>query len=139
MKNSYFLDTSYSVALAIEKDQFHEKAVKLSFELAAHDSEIITTHGVLLEIGNALAKQAYRPAAVRMLQHYEFDLKTRVVGVSQELYDSAFILFSERTDKEWSLVDCISFTVMQQFEIESALTADRHFIQAGFRALLRED
>ncbi len=37
------------------------------------------------------------------------------------------------------LVDCISFVVMRERNIEAALTADEHFIQAGFRALLRED
>ncbi len=41
-------------------------------------------------------------------------------------------------DKEWGLVDCVSFVVMREHGIEAALTTDRHFIQAGFRALLRE-
>jgi uncharacterized protein len=47
-------------------------------------------------------------------------------------------LFKQRKDKEWGLVDCISFIVMQNREITDALTADIHFQQAGFRALLRE-
>ena len=37
----------------------------------------------------------------------------------------------------WSLTDCISFVVMRHHEIAEALTADRHFEQAGFAALLR--
>jgi hypothetical protein len=40
-------------------------------------------------------------------------------------------------DKEWSLVDCISFAVMKQRKIKEALTADHHFVQAGFRAILK--
>lgn len=32
--------------------------------------------------------------------------------------------------------DCISFVVMREKNLIDALTADRHFIQAGFRALL---
>ncbi|MFM5956954.1 MAG: PIN domain-containing protein, partial [Dolichospermum sp.] len=43
----------------------------------------------------------------------------------------------QREDKEWGLVDCISFIVMQDRGITDALTADTHFQQAGFRALLR--
>lgn len=48
-------------------------------------------------------------------------------------------MYSLHTDKTWGLVDCISFVVMQERGITDALTADRHFQQAGFRALLLED
>ena len=41
-----------------------------------------------------------------------------------------------RPDKEWSLTDCISFEVMAELGLTEALTADHHFEQAGFRALL---
>jgi hypothetical protein len=34
------------------------------------------------------------------------------------------------------VIDCISFTIMQERNIVEALTADRHFQQAGFVALL---
>jgi uncharacterized protein len=47
-------------------------------------------------------------------------------------------LFAGRPDKEWSLTDCVSFVVMEAQGIREALTTDEHFIQAGFRALLRE-
>ena len=46
-------------------------------------------------------------------------------------------LYDSRNDKQWSLTDCISFVVMQDYEITDALTGDHHFEQAGFRALLR--
>ena len=47
-------------------------------------------------------------------------------------------MHKERSDKSWSLTDCISFVVMGEHGITDALTGDRHFEQAGFRALLRE-
>lgn len=50
----------------------------------------------------------------------------------------AIELYSTRSDKEWDLIDCISFVVMQDHGITEALAADQHFVQAGFRALLRE-
>ena len=43
----------------------------------------------------------------------------------------------ERADKEWPLTDCISFVVMPDQGLSEALTADHHFEQAGFKALLR--
>jgi hypothetical protein len=43
----------------------------------------------------------------------------------------------DRPDKDWSLTDCISFVVMEDENIKEALTADHHFEQAGFVALLK--
>jgi len=45
-------------------------------------------------------------------------------------------LFNSRSDKQWSLTDCISFVVMQEQGVTEALTANRHFEQAGFFSLL---
>lgn len=91
-----------------------------------------------MEIGNALSKQRYRPAAVELLLSLENDPKVEIVPVSGDLYAQAFKLFSERTDKEWGLVDCVSFVVMRERGITDALTSDNHFRQAGFNALMRK-
>ena len=53
-----------------------------------------------------------------------------------DLFERALALFERRQDKEWSLADCGSFEVMTLFGIVQALTADAHFEQAGFVALL---
>lgn len=92
----------------------------------------------MTEIGNALAKQRYRRAAIRLLQALEDDPNVEIVPVSEHLYTRAFDLYRQRLDKEWGLTDCISFVVMADQQITEALTTDGHFLQAGFRALLRE-
>ncbi len=51
--------------------------------------------------------------------------------------DYIIIELVARADKEWSLVDCASFVVMQQRGLTEALTTDRHFEQAGFVRLLK--
>ena len=55
---------------------------------------------------------------------------------SHDLFQEGLFLYSRRRDKAWPLTDCISFVVMEDEEIEDALTGDRHFEQAGFGALL---
>jgi uncharacterized protein len=50
--------------------------------------------------------------------------------------DQAVELFRQRSDKNWSLTDCLSFVVMSELQLTDALSTDRHFSQAGFRALL---
>jgi len=60
-----------------------------------------------------------------------------VIAASSELYERGSALYRSRADKDWQLSDCISFAAMRSENIEEALTADRHFEQAGFKALLK--
>jgi uncharacterized protein len=133
-----FLDTAFAIALSSSGDDFHSVALALADGLETSPSRIVTTRAVLMEIGNALSKQRYRPAAVELLLSLENDPKVEIVPVSGDLYAEAFKLFSERTDKEWGLVDCVSFVVMRDRAITDALTSDDHFRQAGFNALMRK-
>jgi uncharacterized protein len=60
----------------------------------------------------------------------------KAVNVDTELFMSALTLYQPHSDKDWGLTDCISFVVMQQQSLTDALTGDRPFVQAGFRALM---
>ncbi len=139
MENKIFLDTSYLVALAIEKDQNHEKATELSFKLEENNFQIYTTQAIILEIGNSLSTLKYRQSAIGIINFLRSDSSVSIISLNRELLDAAFELFSQRPDKEWGLVDCVSFVAMDEQGITAALTADEHFVQAGFRALLREE
>ncbi len=138
MKAEVFLDAAYAIALSVSKDLYHGRAVFLADELEAAKTRLVTTHAVMLEIGNALSKQAYRHAAVQLLQSLEGDPQVEVIPLSEDLYAQAFRLYCKRLDKEWGLTDCVSFAIMQNRKITEALTTDEHFQQAGFRALLLE-
>lgn len=133
-----FLDTGFAIALASPRDQHHAKAIQLADALKTSGSTIITTRAVLLEIGAALAKVAYRGAAVSIIDMLENDPDVEIVPLPDDLFGEAFELFRGRMDKEWSLTDCMSFVVMRQRGIQAALAADIHFQQAGFKALLIE-
>ena len=133
-----FLDTSFALVLSAPTDQFHARARELADELEASKARIVTTRAVLLEIGNALSRRRYRPAAVQLLESLEVDPNIEIVSFSDDLYSEAFALYRARPDKEWGLVDCASFAVMSNRGLAKALTADEHYAQNGFRALLRE-
>lgn len=139
MKNNLFLDTSYAIAISVIDDQYHQRASEWANRIERDNPTIVTTHAVLLEIGNFLAKPKFRHAAVLLLESIRHDKLIKIELLTTELYNKAFELFRSRNDKDWGMVDCISFVVMSSYEIEAALTTDEHFVQAGFRALLREE
>ena len=60
----------------------------------------------------------------------------KIIAASDDVFDRGADLYDRRPDKDWSLTDCISFEVMTDRAVKEALTGDRHFTQAGFRALL---
>jgi uncharacterized protein len=133
-----FLDASYAIALASSTDQHHERAVELAQEIETGDRRLVTARAVVLEIGNALANLRYRIAAFALLDAIERDPNVEIVPLSEELYRRSLELYRQHQDKEWGLTDCVSFAVMRERSITDALTADDHFRQAGFRALLAE-
>ncbi|MBF0235990.1 MAG: PIN domain-containing protein, partial [Desulfamplus sp.] len=62
MRSEVFLDAAYAIALSVPKDMYHSKAVSLAEELESSKIRLITSHAVMLEIGNALSKNKYRYA-----------------------------------------------------------------------------
>jgi predicted nucleic acid-binding protein len=81
---------------------------------------------------------ATRDIAAHGFERIRHDPRIEVVPHSGELSAAAIRLFTARSDKDWSLTDCLSFIVMGQGDIREALTADNHFEQAGFRAVLSD-
>ncbi|HEX6184708.1 MAG TPA: PIN domain-containing protein [Pyrinomonadaceae bacterium] len=138
MNRAVFLDTSYAIALSAPTDQLHGTALLVAEQIEAENVALITTRAVMLEIGNALSKLRYRREAAELLRSLEDDPSVVIVTLTEELYERAFRLYCDRADKEWGLTDCVSFIVMQECDLTEALTADEHFRQAGFAALLRE-
>ena len=78
-----FLDTAYAIALSSPQDLFHRRANKLADRIEAEGTRLVTTRAVLLEIGNALPKQRYREAAIRLLVALEADPGVDIIPLSE--------------------------------------------------------
>jgi uncharacterized protein len=137
LPGSIFLDTAYIVALSSTSDEMHAQARAIARQLKKASTKLVTTRAVLLEIGNALARQRFRQRAAVLLEAFEIDPSVEIVPLSEELYAQALALYRARQDKDSGLVDCVSFVIMQERGIREALTSDSHFEQAGFACLLK--
>ncbi len=128
-----FADTFYFLALLNERDAAHDRAVTAS---RGTGLVLVTTEFVLLELADALCKPGQREEALTVWEMVRTDPGFRLIPAQSELIERGKDLYGQRPDKEWSLTDCISFVVMQEEHIIEALTGDRHFEQAGFKAVL---
>ena len=130
----WFADTFYFLALLTREDESHAHAVAILKDLK---TEIITTAWVLTEVADGLAPARNRAGFGRLLDVLQDNSWVTILPPEPDLYERGVALYLARTDKDWSLTDCISFVTMQERGITEALTGDRHFEQAGFVALLK--
>jgi predicted nucleic acid-binding protein len=129
MPNRIFLDTSFVLALINERDQYHDQAERLSHKF--ENSSLITTDAVLLEIGNAMAKD-FRAEAAAIIKVLRSSQRVKVLETGAQLFEKGLDFYEKYSDKTWGLVDCISFILMQENGVMEALTFDGDFTQAGF-------
>lgn len=131
-----FIDTVFVEALLNQRDRYHQTA-KFLLNRVRVAKETWITEAVLTEVGNALSASDRLGAERFIRQCYRLANMT-VVAVDPQLFDRALVLYRSRLDKTWGLTDCISFVIMKQQGLTDAVTADRHFLQAGYRALTLE-
>lgn len=131
-----FADTPFYVAFHNQRDALHAHAVELAARLTA---PVVTTEFVLIEVANFFKRPGDRGMFPAFDAALRADLSTTIVPASSDLYARGLNLFAARPDKEWSLTDCTSFVIMTEQKLTDALTADEHFEQAGFRALLKPE
>lgn len=130
-----FVDSGASIALLSISDEHHQRAVEVLQEVRSQKRPLITTQAIVLEVGDGLAvrRRQFSSAFQTLLAApYVETLPLNSLWLAR-----AWELFDKRPDKEWSLTDCFSFTIMREYDLSDAFAHDHHFQQAGFTALLR--
>ena len=134
--NVVFADSFYFFALLNPRDAAHVRAGAFA---NSYRGRLVTTAWVLAELGDGLCAPPDRGSFGRLLDKFETNPFWYLLPPSGDTFRAGTDLYRSRHDKGWSLTDCLSFVVMQRMGISDALTADRHFVQAGFRALLAKE
>ncbi len=128
-----FADSFYFFALVNERDHYHSRA--LAWTQSVPSNPVVTTEWIMLEVADGLAGAPARAAFHELRQTAMEDAANLLIPLDMLLYTAGLDLVRRRADKQWSLTDCMSFTVMEREGLTDALTGDRHFEQAGFRTL----
>lgn len=129
-----FMDTFGLIAWINARDAAHQRVKSY---LDAYSGIIVTTECVLLEFADAFSLSKTKPFAIEAIKRIHRLPMFQVIGHDPAVHRAGFDLYETRSDKDWSLTDCISFAVMTQRGLTEALTADHHFEQAGFRAIFK--
>jgi predicted nucleic acid-binding protein len=125
-------DTFYWVALINSQDNWHQRAREVTSSLKS--VELVTTDEIFVEVLNFQSAQGVkmRRRTVEFIDDLLQNPRLQVIPQNRESFLQGFELYRRRPDKEYSLTDCISMTVMQRLKISEVLTHDNHFKQEGF-------
>ncbi len=137
MNEPVFADSGGWNGFLWDKDPLHQRANDQLERAVGAKRTLLTTAAIVLEVVDGLAARRLRHFS-QTFQQYLLPPHVGTVELAPALLQRGWKLFDARLDKEWSLTDCLSFTVMNERGLTNALAFDHHFEQAGFRALLRE-
>jgi uncharacterized protein len=133
-----FADTGYWIALINPRDPLHAKVKYVSKELG--QVIIVTSEMVLTEFANYFSGYGtgLRAIVAKTIDDIRSDPNVRLVPQTSIQFQEALNMYRLYLDKQWGLTDCVSIQIMRERKIKEALAHDAHFVQAGFKVLLRE-
>jgi predicted nucleic acid-binding protein len=135
---SVFLDTSGLIALTDTDDYWHSRAIEVWHDLLLRKRRLVTTSLVLIELADGLAKVHFRSVAIQLKEALTSSQNVELVQVDERLEAAGWYLFRERSDKDWGMTDCVSFSLMTTRKLTDVFGLDHHFEQAGFNLLIKD-
>jgi predicted nucleic acid-binding protein len=127
---SAFVDTSALYAYLVASERDHGR-VRDALVRAVNRAEELWTSSYVLVESAALLQRRIGMGAARDLDELRDVL--HVAWVSAELHRRAWQHWLREDRRRLSFVDCVSFEVMRERELTTAVTLDAHFEEAGFR------
>ena len=98
MSHKIFVDTLFVVALINPRDVYHTRASQVAD--LYESSSPITTEAVLLEIGNALARN-FKTQAIEVIGDLLSSAEVEIVQLTPQVFDRVYSLYKQFADKKW--------------------------------------
>jgi len=128
-----FVDTSAWFAYAIPDDEHHEDAVRW---VRQNRLPLVTTDYIIDKTLTLLQARAQTLRATQLGELLFGGNLAQLRFLRQDNILSAWQVFRQYTDKDWSFTDCTSRVVMEELGITQAFSFDQHFRQFGTVAVL---
>ena len=131
-----FVDTSGFFALLSSRDPAHQAAREHMSHFARTRRQALTTDYVLDETFSLLKARGLRHLSPVLRNLILTSKSLRLEWTEPSHFTATIDFFLKHLDQDFSFTDCRSFLLMREYRLRDALTTDRHFTSAGFRALL---
>ncbi|MDH7485361.1 MAG: type II toxin-antitoxin system VapC family toxin [Anaerolineae bacterium] len=135
MAREIFVDASAWIALANDRDRFHEAAKAIYPRLLREYGRLVTTNLVVAEVYVVLRKGLGHRAAISFLENLRQSLRILKICSTPELEREAEKLLQQYADQDFSYTDAVSFVLMRERGLHEAFAFDQHFATVGFVVL----
>lgn len=127
-----FIDTGAFLARYIERDQYHDAAIKHWRTLHHDRRRCFTSNFVLDEMITLLARRSTYQFAAERARNLLESKSLSILRPDEDDEFAALELFQKYADQSVSFTDCVSFVLMEKQNMKCAFSFDRHFTVAGF-------
>ena len=128
-----FIDTSGFFSLLSKDDQRHEKAVAI---IGTKRYLFITSDAVIGETCTLLRARRRGHLSRELFKVIEESAALQLEFIDAERFWKTKLFFTKHLDQRFSFVDCSSFVLMEELQLQASLTHDRNFAVAGFQVIL---
>ncbi|HEX9768995.1 MAG TPA: PIN domain-containing protein [Kiloniellales bacterium] len=124
-----FLDTGFLIALFNKRDNHHKRVLEVFGELRGKSlaDELLTTDLVIIETITFLVRKVSHERSVYVGERLYSQNIARIYETRLEDHKPAFEYLKRHEDKKYSVVDCMSFVVMERLGLREALAVDSDF------------
>lgn len=129
-----FVDSGAYYGLFDSRDDTHQEARAIAQRLASERMHLFTSNFVIAETYSLALNRLGRSLAVTFLRDIDAG-STTIISVEHADEQRAREIIYQYDDKDYSLVDAISFAIMERLSIDTAFAFDRHFQRYGFTLL----
>ena len=130
------VDSGGLFALMVDGDPDHARACEELARCRSRQVEWVTSDYVLDETATLLRSRRRYGLALDLLRSVGSSEVFRVEWITPKRFEAARRIFERYRDQDFSFTDCVSFALMRELRISSALTTDAHFDRMGFQRLL---
>lgn len=127
-----FVDTAGWMAMADAKDPMHTSFRTARDQWLEAGGMLVISNYVVDETLTLIRMRLGLDAAERWWEQVSESPRCRTEWVTPDRAERAVHWFFRWQDQAFSFTDCTSFVLMKELRIEKALTADHHFLTAGF-------
>jgi len=120
-----YIDTGAFYALIDSDDQFHQIS-KSVYENEIKTDHLITSLPVFIETFHLIHHKIGKPSAIKFWKVLK---NSSIILINIDLVDLefAFDIINKYSDQNFSVVDCLSFSIIERLKIDLVFTFDSHF------------
>lgn len=130
-----FVDTSAWVGVLSQRDKFHTQASRRYKRLLEDYTHLVTTNLVIAETFSLVRNTIGLEPSLTFMQTVQNSSRLIQIYSEPALDSAALAIIRKYSDQHFSLVDAVSFALMQQREIQDTFSYDFHFAVMGFNLI----